>query len=121
MRSPDRWSSSSCADVLGSTPTSCCASADPLGLAPAFFAEIQALLETPWAVATFDFVFAQTSGERPADFESTLTFGHALTRLAARDPGVHKLTAEVQGLLKPCSAYRDRELVRRVLAQMAEA
>jgi hypothetical protein len=44
-----------------------------------------------------------------------------LIRLAARDPGVHKLTAEVQGLLKPRSVYRDRELVRRVLAQMAQA
>ena len=110
------------ASVLGRLLAARGTERDPLaGLAPAFFAEIQALLETPWAVATFDFVFAQTSGERPADFESTLKFGHALTRLAARDPGVHKLTAEVQGLLKPRSVYRDRELVRRVLAQMAEA
>jgi 2-polyprenyl-6-methoxyphenol hydroxylase-like FAD-dependent oxidoreductase len=110
------------ASVLGRLLAARAAERDPLaGLAPAFFAEIQALLETPWAVATFDFVFPQTSGERPADFESTLKFGHALTRLAARDPGVHKLTAEVQGLLKPRSVYRDPELVRRVLAQMAEA
>ena len=45
----------------------------------------------------------------------------ALTRLAAEDPAVHKLTAEVQNLLKPRSAYRDPALMQRVLAMMAEA
>ena len=69
-------------------------------LAPTFFAEVQALIETPWAVATFDFVFPETRGQRPADFETTLKFGIALTRLAAEDPAVHKLTAEVQNLLR---------------------
>ena len=33
-------------------------------------------------------------GERPEDFETTLKFGIALTRLAAEDPAVHKLTIE---------------------------
>ena len=59
-------------------------------------------------------------GQRPADFEMTLNFGIALTRLAAEDPAVHKLTVEVQHLLKPRSVYRDPELVQRVLAKMAE-
>jgi 2-polyprenyl-6-methoxyphenol hydroxylase-like FAD-dependent oxidoreductase len=95
---------------------------DPIaGLAPAFFAEVQALIETPWSVAIFDFVFPDTRGQRPADFETTLKFGIALTRLAAEDPDVHKLTAEVQNLLKPRSVYRDPALVQRVLAKMAEA
>jgi 2-polyprenyl-6-methoxyphenol hydroxylase-like FAD-dependent oxidoreductase len=96
---------------------------DPLGgLAPVFFAEVQALIETPWAMAaTPDLVFPQTRGERPPDFESRLNFGRALMQLAARDPGVHKLTTEVQHLLKPRSVYRDPELVRRVMAVMAEA
>jgi len=95
---------------------------DPIaGLAPAFFAEVQALIETPWSVAILDFVFPDTRGQRPADFETTLRFGIALTRLAAEDPAVHKLTAEVQNLLKPRSVYRDRKLVERVLAKMAEA
>jgi hypothetical protein len=95
---------------------------DPIaGLAPAFFAEIQTLIETPWSVATLDFVFPDTRGQRPADFEITLKFGIALTRLAAEDPDVHKLTAEVQNLLKPRSVYRDPALVQRVLAKMAEA
>ena len=94
---------------------------DPIaGLAPTFFAEAQALIETPWSVATLDFVFPDTRGQRPTDFETTLKFGIALTRLAAEDPAVHKLTAEVQNLLRPRSVYRDPALVQRVLAKMAE-
>jgi 2-polyprenyl-6-methoxyphenol hydroxylase-like FAD-dependent oxidoreductase len=95
---------------------------DPIaGLAPSFFAEVQALIETPWSVATLDFVFPDTRGQRPADFETTLKFGIALTRLAAEDPAVHKLTAEVQNLLKPRNVYLDPALVKRVFAKMAEA
>jgi 2-polyprenyl-6-methoxyphenol hydroxylase-like FAD-dependent oxidoreductase len=90
-------------------------------LAPTFFAEVQTLIETPWSVAILDFVFPDTRGQRPADFETTLKFGIALTRLAAEDPAVHKLTVEVQHLLRPRSAYRDPALVQRVLAKKAEA
>src|SRR5260370_26328639 len=85
---------------------------DPIaGLAPAFFAEVQALIETPWSVAILDFVFPDTRGQRPADFETTLRFGIALTRLPAEDPAVHKLPREVQDLLNPRSLYRDPKLV----------
>ena len=46
---------------------------DPIAeLAPRFFAELQALLETPWSVAMLDFVFPDTRGQRPADFAATL-------------------------------------------------
>ncbi len=95
---------------------------DPIAdLAPRFFAEMDALLETPWSVAMLDFVFPETRGKRPADFEATLKFGIALNRLAAEDPAVHRLTVEVQHLLKPRSVYRDPDLMQRVLAKMAEA
>lgn len=95
---------------------------DPIAaLAPAFFAEVPALLEAPWSVAMLDFVLPDTRGQRPADFETTLKFGIALTRLAAEDPAVHKLVAEVQNLSRPRSVYRDPALVQRVLAKMAEA
>jgi 2-polyprenyl-6-methoxyphenol hydroxylase-like FAD-dependent oxidoreductase len=94
---------------------------DPLAkLAPSFFEEMQTLLETPWSVAMLDFAFPETRGQRPADFEMTLKFGTALTRLAAEDPSVHKLTLEVQHLVKPRSVYRDPELVKRVFAKMTE-
>jgi 2-polyprenyl-6-methoxyphenol hydroxylase-like FAD-dependent oxidoreductase len=95
---------------------------DPIaGLASTFFAEMQTLIETPWSVAMLDFAFPETRGQRPTDFEITLKFGIALTRLAAEDPAVHKLTLEVQHLLKPRSAYRDPALMQRVLEKMAEA
>ena len=94
---------------------------DPLaGLAPAYFAEVSRLVDTPWAAAAIpDFVHPSTRGEQPANFEQTVKFGMALTRLAARDADVHRLTAEVQHLLKPRSVYQDPELVQRVAAMMA--
>jgi 2-polyprenyl-6-methoxyphenol hydroxylase-like FAD-dependent oxidoreductase len=95
---------------------------DPLvGLAPAFFQAVAAIIHTPWeAAAVPDFVHPDTRGERPANFEQTLKFGMALGKLAARDPAVHKLTVEVQNLVKPRSVYQDPALVQRVLAVMAE-
>ena len=90
-------------------------------LVPAFFAETPALLETPWASAVIpDFVHPKTRGTRPDNFEMLLKFGAALSRLAARDPEVHRMTAEVQNLMRPRSAYRDPALVERVLAIMQE-
>jgi 2-polyprenyl-6-methoxyphenol hydroxylase-like FAD-dependent oxidoreductase len=95
---------------------------DPLGrLASSFLAEATTLIETPWTSAAIpDFVHPDTRGTRPPNLEQTLKFGLALTRLAARDPAVHKLTAEVQHLLKPRTVYQDPELVQRVLAVMTE-
>jgi 2-polyprenyl-6-methoxyphenol hydroxylase-like FAD-dependent oxidoreductase len=89
------------------------------GLAKTFFAELQALLDTPWSVATLDFAFPETRGERPPDMELRLRVGAVFARLAAEDAEVHKLTAEVQNLLKPRSAYADPALRARVMAMMA--
>jgi hypothetical protein len=96
---------------------------DPLdGLASAFFAETQEVLDTPWAMATVgDFVYPETRGDRPPDLETTLRFGQAIVRLAASDPDVHKLRMEVMNLLKPRTVYRDPDFVARVRAVMAEA
>jgi len=92
------------------------------GLAPAFFAEAARLIETPWALAAVpDFVFPETRGERPADFERSLEFGAGLNRLAAEDAGIHKLLFEVRHLLKPRSVLRDPEIVERVKAIAASA
>ncbi len=96
---------------------------DPLnGLARPFFAEATALIESPWASAAVpDFVFPETRGRRPANFEQLLGFERAMSRLAAEDPAVHKLVLEVQALLKPRSVYRDPQFVTRVQAVMAQA
>ena len=92
-----------------------------MGLAPVFFAEASELIETPWASAVPDFALLQTEGRRPPDLDGMLKFGGALTRLAAEDPPVHKLTTEVGHLLKPRSVLRDPGLVERVQAMMTEA
>jgi len=93
---------------------------DPInGLAEAFLTEIQPLLEAPWAVATADCVYPQTRGERPQDFEERLQYTRALMRLAAEDYETDKLVFEVRTLVKPQSALREPELVRRVTAMMA--
>jgi hypothetical protein len=68
-----------------------------------------------------DFIYPETRGQRPADFNEALSFTRALTRIAVRDPAVHKLMVEVQHLLKPRSAYHDPEMMRRITAEMAKA
>jgi 2-polyprenyl-6-methoxyphenol hydroxylase-like FAD-dependent oxidoreductase len=88
-------------------------------LAPAFFAEAAALIEAPWAGAAIpDFVHPATRGKRPDNFEAFISFAIGLTKLASRDPAIHKLTAEVQNLVRPRNAYHDPDLVKRVLSVM---
>jgi 2-polyprenyl-6-methoxyphenol hydroxylase-like FAD-dependent oxidoreductase len=90
-------------------------------LAPAFFAEAEKLIETPWSMAAIpDFIDSRTEGQRPADFEEIIKFFAALLRLAAQDAAVHKLYIEVQNLLKPRSVYRNPEFVERVKAVMTD-
>jgi hypothetical protein len=95
--------------------------ADPLdGLAEAFLAEIQPLLETPWSHAVGDLIYPETRGERPPDLEQRLTYGRALLQLAAEDPEVDRTLSEVRALLKPFSALREPNLAHRVEALLAE-
>jgi 2-polyprenyl-6-methoxyphenol hydroxylase-like FAD-dependent oxidoreductase len=96
---------------------------DPMaGLAAKFFAGAAELIETPWQQAAVpDFAMPQTNGERPTDLERRLKFGRALARLAMQDAEVHRVLIEVRHLLKPANALRERELVARVEALMAEA
>jgi 2-polyprenyl-6-methoxyphenol hydroxylase-like FAD-dependent oxidoreductase len=90
------------------------------GLAKVFLDKIPMLIETPWNVATFDFMHPATRGQRPADFETRIKFAAAFMKLAADDPDFHRLTAEVQHLLKPRSVYRDPALLQRVLPLLAQ-
>ena len=97
-------------------------SPDPLSdLAKAFFAEMPALIETPWGVATFDFIFPTTRGERPADFDFRLRFAGALLKLAAEDAAVHKLNAEISHLIRPRSAYADTGVAARIMSMIASS
>jgi len=86
-----------------------------------YFAACQEVIEALWAVAMNDFVYPKTRGQRPPDFGQSMQYGIAQTRLAAEDPAVHKLVTEVAHLLKPQSALREPELVKRVKELMAAA
>jgi 2-polyprenyl-6-methoxyphenol hydroxylase-like FAD-dependent oxidoreductase len=86
-----------------------------------YFAACQDVIEAPWAVAMSDFVYPKTRGQRPPDFGQRMQYGIALTRLAAEDAAVHKLTTEVNQLLKPQSVLREPELVKRVKERMTAA
>jgi hypothetical protein len=67
-----------------------------------------------------DLAAPTTRGERPANLPFVLQFGAALVELAARDPEVHKLDAQVRQLMKPPSALMDPALMQRVMAIIAE-
>jgi 2-polyprenyl-6-methoxyphenol hydroxylase-like FAD-dependent oxidoreductase len=85
-----------------------------------FFTAVAALVDTPWALAAVpDFIFPQTRGVRPADFEMSLQFGLALNRAAARHEDIHRLAAEIQHLLRPRSALMEPHVIERVMAEMS--
>lgn len=87
-------------------------------LPEAFFAALGSILETPWSMAAVpDFIFPQTTGQRPPDFARVLRLGLAMQRLAARRADVHKLMIEVQHLLKPRSALRTPLLMVQLLME----
>jgi 2-polyprenyl-6-methoxyphenol hydroxylase-like FAD-dependent oxidoreductase len=96
---------------------------DPLdGLARDYFAAISPLIAGTWSMSAVpDFANPATRGEPPDDLESSLRFGEALMRLAARDAKVHQLIIGVRHLMTPASALRDPDLVRRVQMEMADA
>jgi flavin-dependent dehydrogenase len=82
-------------------------------LAPTFLAEAEKLIAHPWAMSAIpDFIYPETTGERPPDLEDRLNFQKGLGRLAVRDPEVFKLVTEVRHFLKPISVLDDPSIVR---------
>jgi len=98
------------------------AAANPLeGLNTAFLAEIEAVIDAAWQMSAIPDLASPTArGERPANLSFVLQFGLALMELAARDPEVHKLDAQVRQLMLPPSALMEPALVQRVMALIAE-
>jgi 2-polyprenyl-6-methoxyphenol hydroxylase-like FAD-dependent oxidoreductase len=95
--------------------------ADPLEhLGQRFLAEIQPLIDNPWALAVLpDLAYPDAQGERPADLAESLEYQAALNRAAIHDPGLHQLLVEVLNLLKPASVLTAEDIVEKVMARSA--
>ena len=90
-------------------------------LAPTFLAKAETLMADPWAMSAIpDFVYPETTGERPADLADRLNFQMALGRLAVRDAEVLELLTEIRHVLKPLSLLDDPTIVRRVKEEIAK-
>jgi 2-polyprenyl-6-methoxyphenol hydroxylase-like FAD-dependent oxidoreductase len=89
-------------------------------LAPTFLTKAETLIADPWAMSAIpDFIYHETTGERPADLEDRLNFQRALGRLAVRDAEVYELLIEIRHVLKPLSLLDDPSIVRRVKEEIA--
>src|ERR1700747_830748 len=90
-------------------------------LAPTFLTKAETLIADPWAMSAIpDFIYQETTGERPADLEDRLNFQRALGRLAVHDEEVYELLTEIRNLLKPLSLLDDPSIVRRVKEEIAK-
>lgn len=84
-----------------------------------FFQRTAEIVEAPWALAAVpDFIFPQTVGQPPANFEASVRFSIALTHAAARHPDIHRLAAEVQHLLQPRRALMEPSVLERIMGEM---
>ncbi|HXM01268.1 MAG TPA: FAD-dependent monooxygenase [Chthoniobacterales bacterium] len=90
-------------------------------LAPTFLAKAETLIADPWSMSAIpDFIYPETTGERPGDLEERLNFQRALGRLAVRDAEVYELLTEIRHVLRPLSLLDDPSIVRRVKEEIAK-
>jgi 2-polyprenyl-6-methoxyphenol hydroxylase-like FAD-dependent oxidoreductase len=90
-------------------------------LAACFFDGLGDLLQEPWEVAQQDYAYAHLADARPADFEERQAVRGAISRLAARDAEIHRISVEVAQLLRPPSVWRDPALQARIEEELARA
>jgi hypothetical protein len=90
------------------------------GLAPAFLAKADTLITHPWSISAIpDFIYPDTTGERPSNLEDRLHFQRALGRLAVFDAEICQLLVEIRHVLKPLALLDDPSIVRRVKEEIA--
>jgi 2-polyprenyl-6-methoxyphenol hydroxylase-like FAD-dependent oxidoreductase len=94
---------------------------DPFAtLAPTFLTRAETLIGDPWAMSAIpDFIYPETTGERPPDLEDRLNFQRALGRLAVRDAEIYELLIEIRHVLKPLALLDDSSIVSRVKEEIA--
>ena len=80
-----------------------------------FLTKAENLIADPWVMSAIpDFIYPDTTGERPEDLEERLDFQKGLGRLAARDTAVFELLTDVRHLLKPLEALEDPAIADRI-------
>jgi 2-polyprenyl-6-methoxyphenol hydroxylase-like FAD-dependent oxidoreductase len=90
-------------------------------LAPTFLTKAETLIAASWAMSAIpDFIYPETTGERPADLEDRVNFQRALGRLAVHDAEVYELLTEIRHVLKPLSLLDDPSIVGRVKEEIAK-
>jgi hypothetical protein len=90
-------------------------------LGPTFLTKAETLIAAPWAMSVIpDFIYPETTGERPAGLEDRLNFQRALGRLAVRDAEVYALLTGIRHLLRPLSLLDDPSIVKRVEEEIAK-
>jgi hypothetical protein len=102
-------------DLLGRTDSNVLST-----LAPDFLTKAENLIADPWAMSAIpDFIYPETTGERPQDLEKHLNFAKGLNRLGTHDAAVFELLMNVRNLLKPLNALDDPSIVSRVESELA--
>ena len=91
-------------------------------LVPAFLTKAEAVVADPWMMSAIpDFIYPETTGERPRDFQDRLNFQRALGRLAVRDAELYELLLEIRHVLTPLARLDDPSIVSRVKEEIAGA
>jgi flavin-dependent dehydrogenase len=90
------------------------------GLTTTFLTKAEALIADPWAMSALpDFIYPETTGQRPRDLSDRLDFQRAIGRLAARDAEIYELLLETRHLLKPLALLHQPSIAGRVKEELA--
>jgi 2-polyprenyl-6-methoxyphenol hydroxylase-like FAD-dependent oxidoreductase len=92
------------------------------GWVQAFLTKADTLIAHPWAMSAIpDFIYPDTTGERPPDLQDRLNFQRALGRLAVFDAEIYQLLVEIRHVLKPLTLLDHPSIVRRVKEEIASS
>jgi 2-polyprenyl-6-methoxyphenol hydroxylase-like FAD-dependent oxidoreductase len=92
------------------------------GWVQAFLTKADTLIAHPWAMSAIpDFIYPDTTGERPPDLQDRLNFQRALGRLAVVDAEIYQLLVEIRHVLKPLTLLDHPSIVRRVKEEIASS
>ncbi len=92
------------------------------GLGAAYFPPAEAIAAAAWNLAIgSDYSYAETEGERPADFAQQQFAGRVMRQLAGTDPDFLVLRMRMGHMLESGAALREGPLAERFAAAMKAA